>query len=105
MKKLIEKYYNKFLEKFLSPQEILLVKNHRTAAGFWAAKEAASKALGCGIGAECSFHDITISKTAKGAPLLELSANVKEHFNVQSTALSITHVGDYTISVVTHETI
>ncbi len=103
MKKLIEKYNNKFLEKFLSPQEILLVKNHRTAAGFWAAKEAASKALGCGIGAECSFHDITISKTAKGAPLLELSEKVKEHFNIDTSALSITHDGDYAIAVVTHE--
>ena len=103
MKKLIEKYDNRFLEKFLSPQEILLVKNHRTAAGFWAAKEAASKALGCGIGAECSFHDITITKTAKGAPLLELSTKVKEQFNVHSAALSITHDGDYAIAVVTYE--
>lgn len=105
MKKLIEKYDNKFLEKFLSPQEILLVKNHRTAAGFWAAKEAASKALGCGIGAECGFHDITITKTAKGAPLLDLSTKVKQHFNIQTSALSITHDGDYAIAVVTHEKI
>ena len=103
MKKLIEKYDNKFLEKFLSPQEILLVKNHRTAAGFWAAKEATSKALGCGIGAECSFHDITITKTAKGAPILELSTKVKEQFNIDSSALSITHDGDYAIAVVTHK--
>lgn len=103
MKKLIEKYDNRFLEKFLSPQEIILVKNHRTAAGFWAAKEAASKALGCGIGAECSFHDITITKTAKGAPLLELSTKVKEHYNIEASALSITHDGDYAIAVVTHE--
>ena len=103
MKTLIEKYNNKFLEKFLSPQEILLIKNYRTAAGFWAAKEAASKALGCGIGADCAFHDITITKTAKGAPLLELSTKVKEQFNIQTSALSITHDGDYAIAVVTHE--
>ncbi len=103
MQRLLEKYNNKFLEKFLSPSEITLVKNYRTAAGFWAAKEAASKALGCGIGAECSFHDITITKTAKGAPLLELSTKVKEQFNVQTSALSITHDGDYAIAVVTHE--
>ena len=103
MQKLIDKYDNKILEKFLSAQEIVLVKNHRTAAGFWAAKEAASKALGCGIGAECGFHDITISKTAKGAPLLELSAKVKEQFGIRASALSITHDGDYAIAVVTHE--
>lgn len=103
MQRLINKYNNKILEKFLSDDEIALVKNYRTAAGFWAAKEAASKALGCGIGAECGFHDITISKSAKGAPLLELSARVKEHFGIQSSALSITHDGDYAIAVVTHE--
>ena len=110
MKKLIEKYDHKILDKFLSPQEIALVKNHRTAAGFWAAKEAASKALGCGIGmgtgiggACCGFHDITISKTAKGAPRLELSAKVRERFGIQASALSITHDGDYAIAVVTHE--
>ena len=103
MKRLLEKYDNKFLEKFLSPSEITLVKNYRTAAGFWAAKEAASKALGCGIGAECSFHDITITKTAKGAPLLVLSEKVKKSFNIEISALSITHDGDYAIAVVAHE--
>lgn len=103
MKKLVEKYGQKFLEKFLSDQEILLVKNPRTAAGFWAAKEATSKALGCGIGAECSFHDIKITKTAKGAPKVTLSPKVTTHFNIKSSALSITHDGDYAIAVVTHE--
>ena len=103
MKRLMEKYDQKFLEKFLSPIEITLVKNYRTASGFWAAKEAASKALGCGIGAECSFHDITITKTAKGAPQLTLSEKVKNNFNIKSSALSITHDGDYAIAVVTHE--
>ncbi|MDA3946981.1 MAG: holo-ACP synthase, partial [Helicobacteraceae bacterium] len=70
---------------------------------FWAAKEAASKALGCGIGAECSFYDITISKTTKGAPILELSTKVKEHFGIETSAISITHDGDYAIAVVTHK--
>ena len=102
MKRLMEKYDHKFLEKFLAPTEITLVKNYRTASGFWAAKEAASKALGCGIGAECTFHDIIITKTAKGAPLLELSDKVKKTFGVESSALSITHDGDYAIAVVTH---
>ncbi len=104
MKRLLEKYNHKFLEKYLSPSEILLVKNYKTAAGFWAAKEAASKALGTGIGAECSFHDIMISKTSKGAPLLVLSDKVRAAFNITSSALSITHDGDYAIAVVTHKT-
>ncbi len=103
MKRVLEKYDTRFLERFLSPSEIELVKSYRTAAGFWAAKEAASKALGCGIGSECGFHDITISKTSKGAPLMELSQRVREAFDIKASALSITHDGDYAIAVVTHE--
>lgn len=43
-------------------------------AGRWAAKEAAAKALGCGIGADCSFTDIEISNDAHGAPVLTCTA-------------------------------
>jgi len=44
------------LKKFLSDKEILLVTSSQTAAGFFAAKEAISKALGTGIGEKCSFN-------------------------------------------------
>ena len=37
-----------------------------TIAGFWASKEAISKALGVGIGKKLSFKDIKIYKTKKG---------------------------------------
>ncbi|HHH72547.1 MAG TPA: holo-[acyl-carrier-protein] synthase, partial [Sulfuricurvum sp.] len=60
---LIERRGDKALQRFLSDDEIALVKTPRTAAGFWAAKEACAKALGCGIGAECGFHDIVLSKS------------------------------------------
>lgn len=69
--KMYEKFGNRAYEKFLNPKEIELVKRPETAAGFWAAKEAASKALGTGIGASCGFHDIKISKSEKGAPKLK----------------------------------
>lgn len=100
MKRLIERFGDHGLSKFLSPEEIILVKNHSTAAGFWAAKEACSKALGCGISHECGFHDIILSKTAKGAPKLTLSPQVQQAFNITSTSVSITHDGDYAIAVV-----
>lgn len=54
-----------FLKRFLSDSEIALAKNDATLAGFWAAKEAASKALGVGISKECGFLDIELSKDAK----------------------------------------
>lgn len=103
MKRLMERFGERGLHKFLSENEILLIKNHRNAAGFWAAKEACAKALGCGIGSECGFHDIILSKTPKGAPLITLSKRVVEHFRITHTSLSITHDGDYAIAVVALE--
>ena len=44
IQKLQERFGDKALQKYLSPEEILLVKNHATAAGFYAAKEAVSRA-------------------------------------------------------------
>lgn len=100
---MIDRYGDKALSRFLSADETALVKNPNTAAGFWAAKEACAKALGCGIGSECGFHDIVISKTPKGAPKLALSEAVRRRFNISDTSLSITHDGDYAIAVVALE--
>lgn len=103
MKRLIERFGDKGLSKFLSPNEIKLIKNHKTAAGFWAAKEATSKALGVGIGSTCSFLDISISKTDKGAPKISLSQRLIEDFSITDTSVSITHDGEYAIAVVAIE--
>jgi len=103
MDSFIEKFKDKALKKFLSSSEIELVKNYKTAAGFWAAKEACSKALGVGIGSECSFHDILIAKTAKGAPYITLSQHILENYNISDISLSITHDGDYAVAVVAIE--
>ena len=103
MERLMERFGEKALERFLSNDEIKLVKNHTSAAGFWAAKEAFSKALGTGIGSECSFHDIKIYKDTKGAPKIALSRRIIQKFNILNSALSITHDGEYAIAVVTIE--
>lgn len=103
MQKLIEKFGEKALKRFLCKEEIALVKNYKTASGFWAAKEAGSKALGVGIGKECSFFDMNITKTTKGAPLLTFSKKVTQNFNIKDTSLSITHDGEYAIAVVAIE--
>lgn len=103
MKRSIERFGDKFLQRFLSQSEIDLIKSHRNAAGFWAAKEACSKALGTGIGRECSFHDIMLSKTPKGAPQITLSQKLLESYKITDMSLSITHDGDYAIAVVAIE--
>ena len=103
MKRLMDRFGNKALLRFLSEEEMALIKNHYTAAGFWAAKEACSKALGTGIGNVCGFHDITISKTTKGAPIITLSPRLVKLFNIIDSSVSITHDGNYAIAVVVIE--
>lgn len=104
----MQKFHNRFgqkaLNRFLSQDEIKLIKNVKTAAGFWAAKEACSKALGVGIGSICSFHDITISKNSFGAPQIQVSQKLIEMFKIIDISLSITHDGEYAIAVVAIET-
>ncbi len=104
IEKLIEKFGDKALKRFLSDEEIALVKSPSSAAGFWAAKEAASKALGVGIGSECGFHDICISKTAKGAPMITFTDEIIKNFSIKDSSLSITHDGGFAIAVVAIET-
>ena len=105
MSRLMERFGEKGLRRFLSEDEIMLVKSSKTAAGFWAAKEAFSKALGTGIGAECSFFDIKIYKSKQGAPLFALSKNIIEKFKIIDASLSITHDGQYAICVVSIESL
>ena len=105
MERLIERFGEKGLQKFLLQDEIELIRSAKSAAGFWSVKEAFSKALGTGIGKECSFHDIKIYKTPQGAPKLALSKKIVQNFNIINTSLSITHDGEYAIAVVTIETL
>lgn len=100
---LIEKFGNKALKRFLDDDEILLVKSASTAAGFWAAKEAASKAIGTGIGAKCGFHDIKITKTKSNAPKLKYKKHIRKRNKIKNTSLSISHDGGFAIAVVANE--
>lgn len=95
----LTQFGDKFKERFLLPQEIEIVKKTASIAGFWAAKEAISKALGCGIGSELSFHDIIISKDSRGAPAFRLTTKAQEHHKIKTSSLSISHDGGFAIAV------
>lgn len=100
IKKLMEKYPKSFLEKYLNEDEISLIKTPNNAAGFYAAKEAASKAIGTGIGAQCSFHDILLGKSKLGAPKIKFSKKVKKAFKIKKAYVSITHDGGFAAAIV-----
>ena len=72
--------------------------------GRWAAKEAAAKALGCGIGSGCAFTDIEISGSPSGAPVLNCSAPVAKALTEQHGGVrwhvSISHEHAYAVATV-----
>lgn len=100
-----DRFGDKFLHRFLLPSEIALCQNLNQSlnieriAGFWAAKEAISKAIGTGIGEHLSFLDIILSKDSKGKPHATLTKNKLEEFSISLIALSITHDQDLAIAV------
>ncbi len=98
------RFGERFLRYFLNPQEIQILESKgykiQSIAGFWAAKEACSKALGVGIGKELSFLDINISYNAKNAPILELSESKLKAHNIKQIDLSISHDGGFAIAAV-----
>jgi holo-[acyl-carrier protein] synthase len=103
IEKLVKRYGIKFKQRFLSPKEIAVARKVETVAGFWAAKEAISKALGCGIGAQLSFHDIVIAKNHKGAPYFKLTNEAQKVHKIKESSLSISHDGGFAIAVVVIE--
>jgi holo-[acyl-carrier protein] synthase len=105
VEKLVKRYGIKFKQRFLSPKEIAVARRIETLAGFWAAKEAISKALGCGIGSQLRFHDIIIAKDHKGAPYFKLAKEAQKVHRIQECSLSISHDGGFAIAVavITHE--
>ena len=96
----VEKFGEKFKEKFLNPSEIARAEKIESIAGLWAAKEAIAKALGCGICKELGFHDITIYKDSRGAPYFELSAEAQKTYQITQSSLSISHDSGFAIAVV-----
>ena len=99
IERFVERFGKRGLRRFLSEEEIQTAKNPASIAGLWAAKEAVSKALGCGIGKELGFHDIIIRKSDKGAPFFILSEEAKKRFSFTQSGLSISHDGGFAIAV------
>ncbi len=95
-----KRFKERFLRHYLNDDEYNSSTSDATLAGLWASKEAIAKALGCGIGSELSFLDITIKKDKKGAPFFELSKEALEYFPIEESSLSITHDGGVAMAVV-----
>jgi len=100
----------RLLERILTEKERMLIPNARERrleyiAGRFAVKEAFSKALGVGIGAEFGWHDISILNDDRGRPYLEYH---REDFRnvdwqMRKTHISISHERTYVVAFVVIE--
>ncbi|EKO3978342.1 holo-ACP synthase [Vibrio fluvialis] len=96
-----------FAERILTPQELTqfdgLKQQGRYLAKRFAAKEAASKALGTGIAHGVSFQDFAVSNDDNGKPLLSLSgkaAELAQRSQVASVHLTISDERHYAVATV-----
>ena len=106
----IERHGEPFLNRVYTPGEQAIGKIRASAqhfyAGRWAAKEAAAKALGCGIGQECAFNEIEVGESPVGLPVMRFTgttARTAEALGAKSVRVSITHEREYAAAVVVLE--
>jgi holo-[acyl-carrier protein] synthase len=96
-----------FLHRVFTQQENIKINregpNYERASGFWAAKEAVVKALGCGYRDGITFKDIEIGHDELGCPHFIFSGRVKEMLvekQIENASLSISHCQNYATAVV-----
>lgn len=99
-----------FAQRVLAPVEMVIftqVKQQgRYLAKRFAAKEAASKALGTGIAQGVTFHDFVISNDELGKPLLTLhnkAAQLAQQKGITHVHLSISDERHYAVATVIYE--
>ena len=106
IRQVLERHDRAFITRVFTPEEQALAEaeNANAAqfyAGRWAAKEAAAKTLGTGIGAECGWLDLRILRGPAGQPLLELrgaAAATAGRLGIASIHVTISHVRDLAVA-------
>ena len=104
----IERHGNAFLEKVFSPEERALCRSRgahawESFAARWAAKEAFSKALGTGVGAEVGLTDFSVLCGERGEPRAVFSARGRaalENAGAADALVSLTHTAEFAEAVV-----
>ena len=99
----LARHGQRYLERVLTPAEReIFGKRVESLAARFAAKEAVSKALGCGIG-EVSFQDIEVLQDDLGAPVLQLhgaAAARAEMLGLANWSVSLSHSQSHAIAMV-----
>jgi holo-[acyl-carrier protein] synthase len=101
----IARHGAKFLERVFTAGEIAYCGGMKQPAPFYAArfaaKEAVSKALGCGIGSACGWLEIEVRRKASGEPFVVLSGAASataQRLGIGSILLSLSHTEHYAVA-------
>ncbi|SFN24263.1 holo-[acyl-carrier protein] synthase [Izhakiella capsodis] len=103
----IENGKTDFLDRVYTWEEKIKINtddpNYERAAGFWAAKEAAVKAVGYGFREGIKFHDIEITHDTYGCPSFNFSGRLKKLMaekGLTNHSLTLSHCQTHAIAVV-----
>jgi holo-[acyl-carrier protein] synthase len=103
----IERFGDRFIRRIYTPAEINYCQSKKNAverfAGRFAAKEAATKAIGTGLHFGVTWQDVEISRLPGGRPTVLFHRAAAQHFarlGAKDAHLSITHSGDLAVAQV-----
>jgi len=100
---IVARHGKRYLERIYTPAEIEICGKHAgSLAGRFAAKEAVSKALGCGIG-DIEWKEIEILGNEQNAPVLHLHGKAAQKayvLGLKSWSLSLSHSQSHAIAFV-----
>lgn len=100
----VQRWGERFLERIFTAQERSTYGERISSlAARFAAKEAASKALGTGLMTEIPWTDIEILSGPSGEPGLRLHGSARrkaEHLGLSEWTLSLSHSGGHALAVV-----
>jgi holo-[acyl-carrier protein] synthase len=102
-KEVVNRFGDKFIRRIFTPIEISEIKeNIPSLAARFAAKEAAAKALGTGIGL-VGWQEIEITRNDAHQPFLNLygdAARVGKETGITNWSVSLSHTNNYAIAIV-----
>jgi holo-[acyl-carrier protein] synthase len=103
----IDRFGDRFIQRIYTPAEIKYCQSKKNAverfAGRFAAKEAATKAIGTGLHFGVTWQDVEVTRLPGGRPTVLFHRAAAEHFarlGAKDAHLSITHSGDLAIAQV-----
>ncbi len=99
----LDRHGRRFLQRVFTPREqAIYAGKTRSLAARWAAKEAAAKALGCGIGA-VRWIDIEVLNDESGAPIILLHEEAERRarsLGLSQWRVSLSHTDTLAIAFV-----